>query len=474
MAQTWDSFDVAIVGGGIAGLSVAYRLICDAPWLRVALFEATDRIGGKVLTERVETEHGSFIVEAGPDAYLAQKPWARDLAIELGLGDEIIPINRSAFPVQLMKQGTLHDLPDGIRLIAPTKAIPFARSTLLGPLEKLRAAGDLVKPSHSGSPDESLSSFVRRRLGTGVLDWIAEPLVTGIYNADPQHLSVAATFPQFLELEARHRSVIRGLRANRVQTGKPAPPLFESFRVGTATLVDALARRTQHISRTACRVSGLSRTAAGMYSVEFLDGNPVTAKWVVLAAPAEAAARIIRGTAPDASRQLSTLRTETAGTISMAFRKNEIHRPMKGYGLVIPAREGAEFNAMTIASEKFPGRAPESWTLLRLFFGGYRSPSTIILDEPDLIKSAISLLSKVMGIDAKPLFTRVTRWPAGSPQYDVGHLDRIKSVRASLPPNVSIIGSPYDGVGLPDITRSATDCAKQLVASSQISHCSPF
>ncbi len=458
-------FDVAIVGGGIAGVTVACQLLRDAPWLRLTLLEESDRLGGKVLTERVETEYGRFVVECGPDAYLAQKPWARDLALELGLRDEIIPINSTSHPVQVMKRGAIHDLPDGIRLIAPTKVLPFLRGSLLGPRAKLRGLGDFVIPPQRAVSDESLGSFVRRRLGTGVLDWIAEPLVAGIYNADPERLSLAATFPFILDLEMSHRSVIRGLRTQRVGSTKPGTPLFETFRDGTATLIDALSNHVRHISRTKSHVSAISRTVSGAYSVHLMNDHPVTSTHVVMAGPAASTAAILKGFAAAAAEQLSSFRTEAAGSLSLAFRRDEINRPVNGYGLVIPAREHAAFNAITVASEKFPGRAPEGWTLIRLFFGGYRSPATMHLDDRDLMTSAMTLLSRVMGISTAPLFSRVTRWPSGSPQYDVGHLDRVNALRMSLPPGVSVIGSPYDGVGLPDIVRSATALASQLRSS---------
>ncbi len=221
-----EHVDVAIIGGGIAGLTAAYRLVSQAPSLRIALYEASDRLGGKIMTEHVDQPDGRFLVEAGPDAFLAQKPWARELIEELCLSGQLVPINSLDRPVAILKNGKPIDLPDGIPLIAPTRLAPFLRSPLLGWGGKARTMLEPVIPARTEDSDESLGSFVRRRLGSEALDWIAEPLAAGVYNADPDRLSMLATFPGFHDLERKHGSVIHGLRVReeaigRVRAGVP-------------------------------------------------------------------------------------------------------------------------------------------------------------------------------------------------------------------------------------------------------------
>jgi len=455
--------DVAIIGGGIAGLTVAYRLLQRTPSARIAIFEATDRLGGKILSETVETEHGRFIVEGGPDAFLVQKPWANALVDDLGLGARTVPINFVTSPVSILKRGRPIPLPAGVSLLAPTRFGPFLRSALLSTSGKARVLRDLGISASKNANDESIADFVTRRLGSEAVDWLAEPLLAGIYNAEPERMSLLATFPQFRALERDHGSLIAGLRAvARAAGDKPKGPAFLTLRGGMQDLTDALATRVQSIAHLNTKVERLQRSARNGYVLTVDSGQTIEARTVVVTLPAIDAARLLEPVAPAAAGELARLRTVGAGSISLAYRDSEITRPLTGYGLVIPRRESRPINAITVASAKFSGRAPAGWHLLRVFFGGARSAETMFYKEDRLLEVVRDQLSELLGIDADPAFHRLFRWKTGSPQYDVGHLDRIAAIESTLPVGLLLAGGSYHGVGLPDIVRKATNIAERI------------
>jgi protoporphyrinogen/coproporphyrinogen III oxidase len=233
------------------------------------------------------------------------------------------------------------------------------------------------------------------------------------------------------------------------------PPVFLSLRGGMQTLVDALAQRVGDAVETDVTATGIVREPTGGYRLTFADRPDVLAETVVLTVPATVAAGLLAEVAPNAADRLRELWAVHAGTISLAYRTADIPRPLPGYGLVIPKREGRAINAVTVASRKFGGRAPVGWELLRLFFGGYRSPATMELDDVALLELVRDELRDLLGIAVPPAFHRIYRWPAGSPQYDVGHLARIAAIEAALPPRIALTGSPYRGVGIPDVINEA-------------------
>lgn len=463
--------DIAIIGGGLAGLGVADRLRAVAPDVACHVFEATDRAGGKLTTELIDLGTGRCLVEGGPDAFLARKPWAGELIANLGLSDQLIPINALPHPVAILKQGKPIPLPDGVSLIAPTRLWPFLTSDLLSPIGKMRVAGDFLLPRATAKSDESIGAFVTRRLGREALDWLAEPIAAGIYNADPNLLSLGATFPYLRQIEQSRRSVIRGLRAARKANGNdPRRPVFQSLRDGMQTIADGLVQRVGPALSLNTAVTGLERMPTGEYRLTVANQPPVIARTVVLATPASVAATLLRDTAAQAAEHLSALRAVHAGTISLAYRSADIPRPPSGYGLVIPRREGRPINAVTIATSKFSARAPEGWTLLRVFFGGYRNPETMDCDDDRLRNLVRSELKYLFGVTAPPAFTRIHRWAAGSPQYDVGHLDRIAAIENALPPGIMVTGSAYRGVGIPDVIHQAWITADRIAAAHHQPH----
>jgi protoporphyrinogen/coproporphyrinogen III oxidase len=490
---------VVVIGGGIAGLSAAWYLLKEAEKagkpVRVTVLEAQDRWGGKMLTETVEHEAGVFTVEAGPDSYLTQKPWAADLARELGIGDRIIGTNDASRKVYVVNRGKPTPLPDGVLLIVPTKFMPFALSPLISPLGKLRMGLDFLIPAKRDGQDETLAEFVTRRLGREALDKIAEPLMSGIYNAEADKQSVLATFPRFRALEEKYGSLTKGIlaarngrgssgassepqrhesdggreagsgeatRANDAQRKKPS--VFQSFRGGSQELTDALANALAGRAELRRGAAVASITREERWIVRLAGGDTVAADAVVLACPSFVAADLARDFAPAAAEKLAAIRYVGTGTVSFAYRAEDIARAKAGgFGLVVPMSEKRPINAVTFSSIKFNHRAPEGYVLLRAFFGGSRSPHSMELGDDELLRMVRRELSALLGIDGEPLFHRIYRWPRSNPQYDVGHLDLIAEIEKNLPQGVYITGSPYRGVGLPDCVKQAQETAATVL-----------
>ncbi|MDQ2682597.1 MAG: protoporphyrinogen oxidase [Chloroflexota bacterium] len=455
-----DPVDVAIVGAGISGLALGYRVSCLEPAARIVVLEASDRAGGKIRTRKVEVDGGELVVEAGPDAWIAQKPWAADLARELGLGDEIIPIGQLDRPTAILRGGRRVPVPKGTAVVAPADPEAAVGSGLLTAAGAADLARDRVADTgHDG--DESLQSFVERRFGRETLDWIAEPLAAGIYNADPTRMSTDATFPQYRSLARTENGVIRALR-HTAAAKTASGPAFLSLRRGMQSLVDAIADRLGDRLILNASVREVRRTDAGEFHLQVSGLGSVLAREIVVALPSKVAATLLRGVAPDTAARLSDLRASSSGAVSLAVRADQIRRPLGGYGLVIPAREQRPINAVTISSRKFAGRAPEGWTLMRTFFGGYRSPETFALDDEALVAVVLDQLRELIGLAGEPAFVQVDRWPDGSPQYDVGHLARVHAIDESVPEGISLVGSAYRGVGVPDLVRNVNDLAERL------------
>lgn len=467
---------VAIVGGGISGLSAAWYLERQAESHNVGLdytvIESGDQPGGKVMTETVTLEDGTqFTVEGGPDSFLTQKPWALDLARELGLEDDLLGTNSHNSGVYVLQRGRPVPMPEGVLLIIPTKFMPFALSPLISPLGKLRMGLDLFIPRKRDNADETLADFIKRRLGHEALDKIAEPLMSGIHNSEAERQSVLATFPRFRNIEKEHGSLIRGMLASRrkraaapTQSGdKPKISAFTSLKGGTQALTDKLAGKLQGAVSTGVSVTDVTHNDNRTYTLSLSDGTTITADAVIFTTPSYVTADLLQNTAPDASRRLRDIRYVSTATVSLAFRKADVKHFIKGFGMVIPRSENRRINAVTMSSLKFDQRAPEGYLLLRAFVGGSRTPETYQLDDADVIKTVREELADLLDIHAEPVFHRLYRWPHANPQYDVGHLERISAIEAELPSGVYVTGSAYRGVGLPDCVRQAKETAESLM-----------
>ncbi len=465
------AYDVVIVGGGITGLAAAWSLQQLEPAPRYSVLEAGPRWGGKILTETVSgPDESPFIVEGGPDSFITQKPWALQLARTLGMEDQLLPTNEAQRRVYVLHRGRPVPLPEGVMLIVPTAFMPFIRSRLLTLPGKLRMGLDWFIPAKTDGEDETLADFINRRLGSEALDKIAEPLLAGIYNAEADRQSLLATFPRFRALEERHGSLIRGMLAGRrarasapppAGNGQRPPSAFISFRGGMGELVEALTARLSGDMHLNTSVAALSRSETG-YRLQLEDGRSVTASAIVLAVPAYVAGQLLGSIAPRAVARLRSIRYVSTGTVSLAFPRRTLRRPLDGFGVVIPRSERRQINAITCTSTKFDHRAPDSHVLLRVFFGGSRTPETMGLSDRELLAVVRRELESIVGIRDEPTLQRIYRWAEANPQYDVGHLGLVSDIETALPDGVFVAGSPYRGIGIPDCVHQAEQAVERV------------
>jgi len=452
---------VAVVGGGISGLAAAQVLAKKSvPFL---LLEKQARLGGTIRTERAE----GFLLDAGPDAFLAQKPEAVALCRELGLGDRLIPTNPTSRAVSVLDRGRLHPLPEGMVLTVPTRILPLARSSLFSARAKLRMAFEPFVPARNDDGDESISSFVSRRLGREALERLAEPLLAGIHSGDPDRLSMHALFPRFVELEKKHGSLIRGMRkaAPRRKTGVPAS-VFLSLQAGLGELVDALAAELPSGSlRLADGVQRVSRTEGG-YRLELASGDALQASACLLAPPLRATERLLGDLSPTLAAAIAGIPTVSTVVVFLGFPRDQMPRALEGYGFVVPRTARRRILAATFVSSKFPHRAPESQVLLRVFLGGSRDPEAIELSDAELVVLARSELTGILGPFGAHSLARVYRWREATPQLLVGHQARLASIEAGLQdfPGLELAGNGLRGVGIPDCIADGGKAAKRVLA----------
>jgi oxygen-dependent protoporphyrinogen oxidase len=476
--------DVAIIGGGIAGLSAAWFLQEEAraagqPGCYV-LLESSGRWGGKIQTETVNGYGDApFVVESGPDSFITTKPWAWQLSRKLGMDAEFLPTNDDRRQTYVLKNGRATPLPDGVMLIVPTEFKPFVLTRLISPLGKLRMGLELLIPPRTDGQDETLADFIRRRLGAEALDRIAEPLLSGIYNADAEKQSVLATFPRFRDLEVEYGSITRGMLAGRKaraaaangrseSSDRPKPPsAFMSFGPGMGALVERLLEDLDGELRLNTAVLQIKRAPHDDHYEIVLEDDTVCAHKIILAVPAYVAADLLDGLAPQAAQELRAIRYVSTGTISLAYRRDEFEHPLDGFGIVIPRSEQRDINAITWSSTKFDQRAPDGYVLLRVFFGGSRTPHMMDKSDSELERIVRGELQALMGVRAEPILRRIYRWPQANPQYDVFHLERVAAIEAALPPGLVVTGSPYRGIGVPDCVHQAEDAVKKLVAGEK-------
>jgi oxygen-dependent protoporphyrinogen oxidase len=467
---------VVVIGAGISGLTAAYRIVQRARAARrpveVVVLEAKGRIGGAFWTNRVE----GFTLEGGADSFITNKPWALDLCRELGLGDQILatdPQHRRSFVV---RQGRLFPVPEGFVLIAPNRLGPIVTTPILSLRGKLRILLDLVIPRNDEEGDESLASFVKRRLGREALERLVQPLVGGIYTADPNELSVKATLPQFVAMERDFGSLIRGAwsQARQVRWAERNASgarygMFVSLLDGMDTLPKALAAALPSSSvRTSTPVRRVSRNEPiSPWVVELLNGPPIEADAVVMATEAHSSARLLDGVDPGLALQLRAIPYASSVIVSIAYPRDCVAHPLDGFGAVVPAIENRSILAVSFLSVKFPRRAPAGTVLLRVFLGGATQPE--LFEQTDETINAIvrTELSELLGARGEPLLVEVDRHPRAMPQYTLGHIDRVEAIRrhAARHPRLILTGNAFDGLGIPDCVRAAELAAEAVLSA---------
>lgn len=451
---------VIVVGGGIAGLTAAYRL-SKAPGLEVELLEASPRAGGAIATTR---EHGCLL-EHGPDCFLAIKPAGVALCSELGLEPRLIGTiaeNRKSF---VERKGKLHAVPEGFYLMAPSSMASLATSRIFSTKGKARMAMEPLIPRRKETTDESLADFVRRRLGKECLERMAQPMIAGITTADPEKLSMRAAMPQFPEMEEKHGSIIKALAARMIGGGTgasgPRYGMFATLDGGMQVLVDALAGVLGPRLRTGVRVQSVARE--GDRWAVATSAGPLAADALVLALPSPAAASLLRPHDPRLAELLASLHCASVATVHLAFREADLPLPA-AMGFVVPAVENRFTVAASFTSRKFPGRAPGGVSLVRVFAGGATRPSDSTLPDDDIRRRVLADLRDLLKAAGEPLFSNVDRHEGAMPQYHVGHLDRVDEIekRAAALPGLALCGASYRGVGVPDCIKNAEDAVAGL------------
>lgn len=492
---------IAVVGGGISGLAAAHRLLelarRDGRPATVTLFEASDRLGGVFGTRRI----GDFVVETGADSFVTDKPWCLDLCRRLSLESRLISIDPRYRRALILHRGCLVPVPEGLNLLAPGSVRGLATTPLLSIRGKLRAACEYCLPRTRAGGDESLATFVRRRFGQEFLERIAQPVVGGIYTADPEKLSLAATLPRFLEMERQDRSLIRSARRHRAaqQTTVDASGarygLFASFVDGMSELQDALTtsirstatirlnQRVQTIQfqtldehnspHDASNASATHNDPQNPKSktlnpkslrLQFADGRTDTFDAALLALPAYAAAGLLSAASPELAALLSRIEYASSAIVVTGHRLSDVSHPLDAAGLVVPQVEQRKVLAVSFLSRKFPTRAPDGHVILRTFVGGALQPQLLDRSDDDLIVLVRTELAEILGVRGEPEFALVARYPRGMPQYHVGHLERVAQIErlAAQVPGLALAGNAFRGVGLPDCIHSGEQAAERI------------
>jgi oxygen-dependent protoporphyrinogen oxidase len=480
---------VAVVGGGISGLAAALRLRERSPDCQVMLFEAGPLPGGVLST----VHRDGYQVERSADNFITTVPWALELCQQLGLTDQLVQTNSNYRRIFVVRRGRLHHLPDGFLMMAPTQLWPMAMTPILSPLGKIRAAMEYFIPPRRDEADESMGQFVRRRLGRETFDRLVEPLISAVYAADMEKLSVKATLSRFRDMESQHGSLIRAMRRQMRQRGNGKTEsgarysLFVTLSTGLSTLVEAMVGRLPADAiRVNCPIEKIERTesgwrvwlagegtdsgAAAKGTVPFLlaqksGQSPVDVDAVITAVPAHRSKSLLAAVDADLAAELGQIEYSGTAIVSLGYDIKQIGHPLNGMGAVVPAIENSPILACSFSSQKYPHRAPPGKTLLRVFVGGARRPELAELPDAELLPLVLDHLRTLLSISGPPEFCDIAHWPRTMPQYHVGHQERIARIEARLArlPGLKLAGSALRGVGVPDCIRSGQLAAEQLV-----------
>ena len=449
---------VAIIGGGISGLSAAFALEerrREDAAVDYALYEGSSRLGGVLRTEFVD----GCVVEAGPDSFITEKPWAADLCRQLGIGEQLIGSNDAARKTYILVNGRLVPLPDGLMFMVPTKIAPALFSPLFSMNTKLRMAREWFHPRRPSNGDESVAAFVDRHYGREVVERLADPMLSGIYGGEAAELSVLAVLPRFLEMEAQHGSLGRAMIAARKKIPGGTPkPLFTSLKDGMQKMADALAARLNpQALRLNTPVQRVQRQ--GEAWAVCANSKPELFEAVIVALPATAAAIVLQQVSPKLAGELGAIPYSASVTVALGYGPDVRSALPPGFGFLVPRGEGKRMLAATFVHNKFPHRAPGDRALIRCFFGGTRDSQILESADEQIVQIARQELQQVLGVTADPGFARVFRWPGSMAQYSVGHLERMERIGrlSGELPGLALAGNAYGGIGVPDCVRSGRE-----------------
>jgi protoporphyrinogen/coproporphyrinogen III oxidase len=459
---------IAIIGGGISGLAAAFALEKkrkDGASLEYVLYESSPRLGGVLVTEHVD----GCLIEAGPDSFLTEKPWATDLCRELGLEDQLIGSNDPDRKTYIVAKGKLVEIPDGLMFMVPTKILPTVLSPLFSARTKLRMAREWFHPPHRANGDESVATMVERHYGAEMVDRLADPLLSGVYGGEASQLSVRAVLPRFAEMEAKYGSLGRAMLAARskMPRSKNGPkPLFTSLKDGMQQMVDTVASQlTSAVLHTNTLVQSLQRQDGGWLVSAGYASDQFDA--VILATPAHISAGLTQISSPQLASELRGIDYTSSITINLAYDQPVRSSLPPGFGFLVPRSEGRRMLAATFVHNKFPHRAPADRALLRCFIGGTQNANILQLSDEQIVSIVREELRLIIGLTADPLFARVYRWRSAMAQYGVGHLERLQRIDNLLTqvPGLALAGNGYRGIGVPDCIRSGADAATKTLAA---------
>jgi oxygen-dependent protoporphyrinogen oxidase len=459
---------VAIIGGGITGLTTAYYLqkAIQEQGLPIeyTLLEATDRLGGNVQTDYTD----GFVIELGPDSFLARKTSASRLAKEVGLEDQLV--RNHTGQAYILNNDQLYPIPGGAIMGIPTKLTPFITTPLFSPTGKLRAACDLILPRTSnGGEDQSLGHFFRRRLGNEVVENLIEPLLSGVYAGDIDQLSLMATFPQFHQVERKYRSLILGMRSTTPKQPKSAankktPSAFLTLKGGLQSLVEAIEKRLDPTCvRKNTAVKKVTKEKNG-YIIQLSDNTTLYADSIVVTTLPQ----ITRNMFADYEfmHTLSDIPTSSVATVALAFPESAIKKDIEGTGFVVSRNANYNITACTWTHKKWPHTTPKGKALLRGFVGRAWDDAIVYKSDEEIVATVLADLNKIMEIDQQPEFYRITRWKQARPQYLVGHKQRVEKISTEMTkhlPGIFLAGAPYYGAGLPDCIDQGEAAVKNIL-----------
>jgi protoporphyrinogen/coproporphyrinogen III oxidase len=452
---------VVIVGGGISGLSTAYYL--SRRGVPSTILEQRPRLGGVIRTEHIE----GCTLEAGPDSFLSAKPAALELIHELGLADQVIGSNDFSRKTYVWKRGRLLPLPDGLMMMVPTKIGPLLSTPLLSWGTKARMGLELLHAPKTHNGDQSVAEFVKEHYGEEAVDYLAEPLLSGIYGGNPRELSVTSVLPRFVTLARQYGSLTRGVLAERAKAAAsnhatPAP-LFRTLKGGLQQMIDALVPAVQSsVTVRRVRAESLERTSGGF---RVRAGNDwLETERIVLACEAHNAASLASSLDPRLGELLRSVAYSSSVTVAVGYNAKDLRELPSGHGFLVPKKERRRLMACTWVGEKFPHRVPEDKVVARCFLGGMEDAG--VLNESDEVIGQIVTreLREIAGIEATPKFLRIHRWPRSMAQYTVGHPQRLAEIEARVKavPGLQIAGNAYEGIGIPDCIRLGKRAAEAL------------
>ena len=460
---------IAVVGGGIAGLAAAQRLLTLAPTAEVALFEASGRLGGVLRTDRVD----GYLIERSADNFITNLPWGLELCRELGIESELLPTDPQRRKALVVSRGKLHPVPAGFQLLTPSQAWPLATSPLLSFGGKLRMAAEYFVPRRSpGLTDESLESFAVRRLGREAYERLVQPLVSGIFTADPRKLSMRAALPKFWEVEQRYGGLIRAARAtggdektSMREASGARYGMFVAPRDGMGRIVDALAAKFPAGSvRLNTPVARLRRDGE-LWQLTTSAGDAQAFDAVVVALPAPQAAKLLADVDAPLADDLGRIEYAGATIAISGYRLEQIANPLECFGFVVPDVEKRDILAASFSSRKFPGRAPEGCVLVRTFLGGALRRDLLEIDDAEVRRIVRRELGELIGAKGEPHLFEVARWNGAMPQYHVGHVDLVERIetRAAALPGLALVGNAYRGVGVPQCVHGARTAVERIL-----------